>query len=105
MDDECADQYPDKTSERVEKSLCENWGVDWNQVEKFLIETALEVCGKKATQVNPWMEEHHAEIEKVKERIREVLRMRNEVKRRVTDEYDHSFVKASEDLRQASRTD
>ena len=42
MDHECADQYPDKTSERVEKSLCENWGVDWNQVEKVLIESALE---------------------------------------------------------------
>ena len=40
MDDECANQYREKTSERVEKCLCENGGADWNQVEKILRETA-----------------------------------------------------------------
>ena len=52
MDDECANQFREKTSERVEKCFCENGGADWNKVEKILRETALEVCGKKTTQVN-----------------------------------------------------
>ena len=72
-------------AERVEKCLFENGGMDWNQVEEILNETAFEVCGKKTTQVNPWMEEHHTEVEKLKENIREGLRKRNEVKRRATD--------------------
>ena len=49
MDDECANQFLEKMSERVEKCLCENGGADWNQVEKILRETALEVCGKKTS--------------------------------------------------------
>ena len=77
--------FEKKTSERVEKCLYENGGADWNQVEKILRETALEVCGKKTTQVNPWMEEHHTEVEKLKENIREGFRKRNEIKRRAKD--------------------
>ena len=73
MDNECADQFREKTSERGEKCLFENGRMDWNQVEKILNETALEVCGKKTTQVNPWMEEHHTKVEKLKENIREGL--------------------------------
>ena len=103
MDDECADQFREKTSERVEKCLCEIRGVDWNQVEKILRETALEVCGKQTSQVNPWMEEHHTEVEKLKENIREGLRKRNEIKRKATDEYDQSLIEAREELRQARR--
>ena len=53
MDDECANQFRERTSKRVETCLCENGGADWNQVEKILRETALEVCGKKTAQVNP----------------------------------------------------
>ena len=53
MNDECANQFREKTSERVEKCLCENGGAHWNQVEKILRETALEVCGKKTAQVKP----------------------------------------------------
>ena len=104
MDDECANQFREKTSERVEKCLCENGRADWNQVEKILRETALEVCGKRTAQVNPWMEEHHSEVEKLKENIREKLRKRNEVKRWATDECDQSLVEAREDLKQARRT-
>ena len=103
MDDECANQFQEKTSERVEKCLFENGEANWNQVEKILRDTALEVCGKKTAQVNPWMEEHHSEVEKLKENIREKLRKRNEVKRRATDECDQSLVKAREDLKQARR--
>ena len=103
MDDECANQFQEKTSERVEKCLNENGGMDWNLVEKILRETALEVCGKKTSQVNPWMEEHHTEVEKLKENIREGLRKRNEIKRKATDEYDQSLIEAREELRQARR--
>jgi len=53
MDNECADQFREKTSERVEKCLFENGGMDWNQVEKILNETALEVCGKKDNTSKP----------------------------------------------------
>ena len=101
MDNECADQFREKTSERVETCLCENGEVDWNQVEKILRETALEVCEKKTTQVNPWMEEHHTEVEKLKENIKEGLRKRNEVKRKVTDEYDQSLIEEREEVKQA----
>ena len=103
MDDECADQFREQTSERVEKCLCENGEVDWNQVEKILRETTLKVCGKKTTQVNSRMEEHHTEVEKLKENKRERLRKRNEVKRKATDEYDHSLIEAREELKQARR--
>ena len=96
MDDKCTDQCRETTSDRVQKWLCENGEVDWNQVEKVLRETALEVCGKKTTQVNPWMEEHHTEVEKLKENIREGLRKENEVKGRATDEYDQSLIEARE---------
>ena len=50
------------------------------------------------------MEEHHTEIEKLKENIREGLRKRNEVKRRATDEYDQSLIEAREDLKKARKT-
>ena len=103
MDNECADQFREKTSERVEKCLSENRGVDWNQVEKILRETALEICRKKTSEVNPWMEEHHTEVEKLKENIREGLRKRKEIKRKTTDEYDQSLIEAREELRQARR--
>ena len=49
------------------------------------------------------MEEHHTEVEKLKENIREGLRRRNEVKRRATDEYDQSLIEAREDLKQARK--
>ena len=50
------------------------------------------------------MEEHHSEVYKLKENIREKLRKRNEVKRRATDECDQSLVEAKEDLKQERRT-
>ena len=103
MDDKCADQFREKTPERVKKCLCENGGAYWNQVEKILRETALEACGKKTTQVNPWMEEHHTEVEKLKEKIRERLRKRNEIKRKATDEYDQNLIETREELKQARR--
>ena len=104
MDNESANQFREKTSERVEKCLCENGGADRNQLEKIMKETALEVCGKKTVQVNPWMEEHHTEVEELKENIRERLRKRNKVKRRPTDECNQSLVEAREDLKQVRRT-
>ena len=50
------------------------------------------------------MEEHHTEVEKLRENIREGLRKRNEVKRRATDEYDQSLIEAREDLKKAGKT-
>ena len=76
-------KYRDLTKALIEE---DNQELNWEKVQKIMLTSAEQVCGKNSSNINPWMNAHETEIKNMKDKIAQALSRRNLLQRVNTEE-------------------
>ena len=72
-DPETALKYQQETGRKL-GNMTETEKNDWSKIEKEITETAMEVCGKRNKQLNPWISSHSSEHDELQKKLSFLLK-------------------------------